>query len=167
MSDPQNVIVWLDPGLTTGMAWWDPKQKRFGSWQYDAPDLAARLDILSLTYGDRLAVGYEMYVVTSGGVRSAPKHAQEVIGVVRGMAAQEKFRLLPPMPSGVRKLGSVTYLRRLGWYKPGKRHANDAAMHLLSYLMRQKPMNPYVKSKLFPGYTTDVTIASRTSEVQE
>lgn len=158
MSD---VEVWLDPGLMTGVAGYDDDTEKFFSGQYQKEDLYQYLEGLGQLYGDRLAVGFEHYIVTSGGAcRGTSKYSREVIAVVEQMAAEGRFRLLPPMPSSARKLGNVTYLRRLGWYRPGKRHANDAAQHLLSSILRTRPMLPNIRRKLFPGYGADVTIAT-------
>lgn len=156
MTDPASVgdgpvITWLDPGLTTGLAWWNGRA--FGSWQYDKPDLTDRLNTLSELYDGRLAVGYERYIITSGGVRrGTPRHSMGVIERVDAMAEEGLFTLLPPMPSSARKLANPVMLRRLGWYLPGKVHANDASQHLLAYLLRTRPMPQQIRSKLFPGY---------------
>jgi hypothetical protein len=137
----QRVITWLDPGLTTGLAWWDMDAEVFGSWQYEQADLFKRLACMTDLYGQRLWVGYEKYLITSAGPRrGTPKHSLEVIAVVRDLAHANVFELLPSMPSSARLLGNVTMLRRLGWYKPGKPHANDAAQHTLAYLLREKKL---------------------------
>lgn len=157
----KNHIMWLDPGLTTGAAWYDLEGNHFGSWQYDEHDLARRLEEVSSLYPGDLAVGYEQYIVTSGGIRqSSPEHALAVIGIVRDMAAQGMFELLTPRPPSARKLGSPVLLRRMGWYRPGQRHANDAAMHLLAHLLRMRPMPRAIRSTLFPGYDGGVTITA-------
>lgn len=154
-------IVWLDPGLTTGMATYDLENpKTFMSWQYDGPDLEARLRYLFSEHGERMVIGWERFIVTSGGVRtSTPRHAIDAITRVRLMALGADVPVLKPQPSSARKLGSPVMLRRLGWYKPGKVHANDASQHLLSHLLRMKPMPSEIRKKLFPGYGTGATIA--------
>lgn len=156
----QDVVTWLDPGRLTGLAWWDPKTNLFSSWQYESEDLAKRLHFLTDTYGDRLVVGYESYLVAGSARSGTPKHSLKAIGVIEDLAEQGLYRLAPPVPSSSRKLGSVAWLRRMGWYKPGKPHANDAAMHLLAYQLKQKPMPPYIKGKLFPGYAAGATITT-------
>lgn len=160
MTDRHDVIVWLDPGLVTGLAWWDPEKKVFSSWQYEFEDLAERLRVLAGMYGDTLLVGYEDYLVVGGPRSGTPEHSLKVIGMVKELAAEGLFTLAPPVPSSSRKLGNVVWLRRLSWYKPGKKHANDAAMHLLAYLLKQKPIPAHIRHKLFPGYAPGATITS-------
>lgn len=158
MSD---VEVWLDPGKTTGAAGYDDDTETFFSGQYQKEELYRHLVELSQLYGGRLAVGVEHYIITSGGARrGTPKYSREVITVVEQMASEGYFRMLPPMPSSARMLGSIVFLRRLGWYRPGERHANDAGQHLLSSILRTRPMLPNIRRKLFPGYGADVTIAT-------
>lgn len=139
MTERQDVVCWLDPGLTTGLAWWDPETWKFFSGQYLPDDLLPTLADLASNVPGRLAVGTEKYLVTPRG-RGIPKYSLEIIGQVQGMADQGLFTLLPSMPSSARMLGNVQMLRRLGWYKPGKGHANDAAMHTLAYLLRERKL---------------------------
>lgn len=161
MAERQDVIVWLDPGLTTGAAWWDEEAEIFHSGEYTADQLMRGLEALAVLYPGRLVVGYEQYIVTGGGgaVRGTPKHSLGVIAQVEEAVSAGLFRLLPPVPSSARNLGNPVYLKRLGWHKPGKGHANDACQHLVAHLIRQKPMSPFVKRKLFPGYNPGATIS--------
>lgn len=155
-----DVVVWADPGLITGLAQWDQERKVFTSWQYEDTDLVERLRMLAHLHGERLVVGYESYLVAGGPRSGTPKYSLQVIGQINELATEGLFRLAQPVPSSSRKLGSVAWLRRLGWYKPGKRHANDAAMHLLAYLLKQKPMDRHIRDHLFPGYKTGATITT-------
>jgi hypothetical protein len=159
--DARTFIVWLDPGQTTGLASYDLETSTFMSWQYDHDDLERRFvqDLFPL-YADRMVIGYEKYIVTSGGPRtSTPKHAIEATTIVWLLAAGADVPVLKPQPSSARKLGSTVMLRRLGWYKPGKVHANDASQHLLSHLLKMRPMPRAIREKLFPGYNPGATIA--------
>lgn len=149
---PRTFVVWADPGLTTGLAWYDMTADRFGSGQYDLDDLRRKLQDLAV-YADRMVLGYEQFIVTSGGARSStPVHSHRVIQVLDAFAAGGEIPLAVPQPSSARALGSVVYLRRLGWYKPGRGHANDAAQHLLADLLKRHPIPSQVRGKLFPGY---------------
>lgn len=154
-------VVWADPGLLTGLAWYDLETDAFHSGQYTPDDLRRKLDGLGQLHADRMALGYESFVHTSGGPRtSSPEHAHRAIQILSGFAKEyASVQLLKPQPSSARKLGSVVFLRRLGWHKPGRGHANDAAQHLLADLLRRQPMPAAVRGRLFPGYRTGVTIA--------
>lgn len=160
MTGHQNVVIWLDPGQTTGLALWDESTQSFFSGQYNTGDLVECLTAAMEKYPDRLVVGYEAYLAAGGPRAGTSKHSQEAIGVVKEFAKSSGCPLLAPVPSSSRKVGSKVFLQRLGWYKPGKRHANDAAQHLLSHLLTQKPMSPHVRSKLFPGYTTGARVTT-------
>lgn len=160
MSDRQNVIVWLDPGKLTGVASWDEEAGAFFSWQYEIDDLVKRLKAMAVLYEGRMSLGWEKYIITSGGVRTGdPSYSRNAISQVSVLADDGLFDVLPSMPSSSRALGSPALLNRLGWRKPGKVHANDAAQHLLAYLLKQRPMSAHVRHKLFPGYTTGATLA--------
>jgi hypothetical protein len=153
VSNDCTFIVWADPGLLTGLAWYDLEADRFGSGQYAPNELVRKVDSIYQVAGSRMAIGYEMFINTSGGARtSSPQHSHKAIAQLAEVASQYRIPLLKPQPSSARKLGNVVYLRRLGWYKPGRGHANDASQHLLAYLLKQKPVPAKVRAKLFPGY---------------
>lgn len=157
-------IVWHDPGLLTGVAVYDLENGRFESGQYGPDDLRRKLDEYKVRCGGRMAVGYEQFIVTSAGPRSStPVHAHRAIQIICGFAKQEAIPLLKPQPSSARKLGSVVFLRRLGWYKPGQGHANDAAQHLLSDLLKRTPIPSEIKGRLFPKYDPRGTVAPERS----
>lgn len=160
MTDTRSFIVWADPGLLTGLAWYDLNTGHFGSDQYGPDDLRRKLDGFGMDHASHMIVGYERFIVTSGGPRtSSPEHAHRAIQVIDGFAKQYVVPLAKPQPSSARKLAQTVYLRRLGWYKPGRGHANDAAQHLLADLLRRKPIPGPVREKLFPGYKPSATIA--------
>jgi hypothetical protein len=155
-----NLVTWADPGLLTGLASYDMKSDVFNSWQYNARDLRTRLNQLADIADGRMVLGYEKFIYTSGGPRtSTPEHAQRAIYVLEEFARERKVPVLPPQPSSARNLGQVVYLRRLGWYRPGKGHANDAGQHVLADLLKRRPIPGSIREKLFPGYTPSVSIA--------
>lgn len=151
MSDPR-FIVWLDPGKTTGLAWYDIDTDRFGSGQYDGDELMTVLDSLTTVHRDRIAVGWEMYLQTPRSKGIAHYSVGE-IAKVRAMCAERGLPVLKPQPSSARNLQStVVFLRRLGWYRPGLGHANDAACHLFRHLIRRHPIPEKIRTRLPSGY---------------
>lgn len=160
MNAEPTFIMWLDPGAVTGWAAYDLELDVFTSGQCSLDELRQRYEALVPSYGHRMAVGWELFINTSGGARSStPGPSNEAIGVTRSIAEKHGIRILKPQPSSARNLGSPAFLRRLGWYKPGKGHANDASQHLLAYLIRQRPMHDPIREKLFPGYQPRGTLA--------
>lgn len=152
-------IVWLDPGADTGLACYDMELDTGIFEEHDLVGLRKRLDQLIPLFGHRMAVGWEMFLNVGGPRSSTPGPSNEVIGMTRVLAEEHGIELLKPVPSSARKLGSVVFLKRLGWYRPGKGHANDAAQHLLAYLIHKRPVNNPVREKLFPGYGSRGTLA--------
>jgi hypothetical protein len=157
----QTFIVWADPGLLTGLAWFDLTTGDFESGQYGPDDLLRKLDRLGEGRAHRMAVGYERFISTSGGSKtSSSEYSHRAIGIIDDFVHAMQVPLRKPQPSSARKLGNVVWLRRLGWYKPGKGHANDAAQHLLSDLLKKQPMPHEIRTKLFPDYTPRGTLAT-------
>lgn len=160
MIENQALVVWADLGLLTGLAWYDLEKDVFGSGQYNNRELRDKLDKLSRECDGRMVIGYEKFIVTSGGPRtSTPEHALRAEQVVIDFSREASIPLQRPQPSSARKLGQVVFLRRLGWYRPGQAHANDAAQHVLADLLKRKPIPPAVRGKLFPGYSQRGTLA--------
>jgi hypothetical protein len=156
----QRLITWADPGLLTGLAWYDLDRDVFGSGQYNYYDLRRKLDHLEESAPRGMALGYERFITTSGGARrSTPEHAHRAQQVLDDFAREKMVPVLKPQPSSARTLGQAVYLRRLGWHKPGKGHANDAAQHVLAHLLKMYPVPNSVREKLFPGYTPRDTLA--------
>lgn len=155
-------VVWLDPGLTTGVAHYDFTNHSFISGQMELVELRSYFtEALIPAYGDRMVIGWEMFLNTSGGARTSdPGPSNQAIGLVRSLAGEHGIPLLKPQPSSARKLGSVVLLRRLGWYRAGQGHANDAAQHLLADLLKRSPMPHEIRTKLFPGYTPRGTLTT-------
>lgn len=161
MTAEPTFIVWLDPGLVTGMACYDLEEENFLSWQYELVDLRRRFEVLIPAFGHRMAVGWEMFLNVGGPRSSTPGPSNQAIGLVRTLVEESgtNVSLLKPQPSSARALGQTVFLKRLGWHKPNQGHANDAAQHLLAYLLKQRPMPSSIRAKLFPGYEGRGTVA--------
>jgi len=140
------VVIWLDPGKTTGIAFYDTVDGYFTSSQYDFAATGEYLDGMMTTWND-LAIGWEQYIIAPGHSGTAA-FSLEVIGMTRWLAHHHDVLVLPAVPSAARKLGSDDKLKKLGWYTPGTRHANDAAAHMLAWLLRTKKLLPELQNRL-------------------
>jgi hypothetical protein len=154
MSDEAEVVAWFDPGLTTGAAAYDVARDRFTSRQLTKDELAAYIEALHAAHGDRLAVGYELYVQTP---RPRPgskaRYSNEAIAAIEAACATYGIPVLKGQPSSARMVKStVVFLRRLGWYRQGQQHANDAACHLFRHLVRRRPVPENIRRGLPSGY---------------
>lgn len=152
------LIVWADPGLITGVALCDAQGGGFSSAQCEEDDLPRYLHELRKRHGGPMVIGWEAYLTAGGPQDGTAVYSQQAITRLLDFALVYDIPMLKPQPSSARKLGSKVFLRRLGWYKPGKIHANDAAMHLLSHMLRSRPIPPKIRRTLFPGYDPGVTI---------
>lgn len=129
--------MWVDPGLVSGYAFYDYISRNFGCGEESLTGLGERLRALatSLPPWD-LAVGCEDYL-NAGRGRGTPRYSYAVMGMVEWLAHDYAFTQLPAVPSGMRKLGSVNKLKKLGWYRMTKGgHSADASRHLLSDMLR-------------------------------
>ena len=130
------VVMWYDPGLTTGWAYLE-NGREFNSGQCRFEDVGSALTTWAEALGRHLWVGWELYNVTQGGGKSGtPKYSLETIGMLKWICHANDVTVLKPVPSASRKLGDELKLKKLGWRKPGLVHANDAAQHLLAYMLR-------------------------------
>ncbi len=150
-----SMTIWLDPGKTTGYAYLTDSYN-FHSGEADFMSLGTQLELTFSVHGSAAWVGWEDFLITP---RTAAMHgsefALEVIGVARYLATKYECTILDPCPPSGRELGSLQKLRRLGWYTPGKVHANDASSHLLAYCLREHILPDDLLHKALSGYTDD------------
>lgn len=140
MSEAPSFIAWCDPGKTTGVAWYDIPADLFGSAQYDEHQLVPALESLIAAHRERIAVGWELYLQTARS-KGDGQYSLGEIAKIKALCETRQVPVLKGQPSSARNLKStVIFLRRLGWYAPGKEHANDAACHLYRYLIKQHPV---------------------------
>lgn len=143
-------VMWLDPGKTTGYAALYASE-RFASNELSPRATAAFVDVAARAFGPRLWLGWERYVVTQGGGRAGrPEHALEVIGILRATCERHGATVLQPVMSSARVVATPEMLRQLGWHRPGKGHANDAARHLLAWALRARALPPWLADRLLP-----------------
>lgn len=139
-------VLWLDPGKTTGWARLDDDLFHSGEAPFYEAGQVVRSHCTA-TPGAR--VGWESFQVTPASYRMLGSHDTiQAIGVIRWLALDGGARLLPPASRQAREVTSLAMLRALGWYAPGKGHANDATRHLVAWLMRSGSLTSDVRAKI-------------------
>lgn len=148
------MILAIDPGGVTGCAVFDAG--RFTSYEITG-DFEQQAQELQTTIHqcDVRTVVCESFVITPAtgklGSDEQKYYPLMLIGVVR-MATNSIRRKFVPQSPAQRKLATenkYAALKALGWHKPTKgNHANDAAAHLLTYMLRNNLLPADLKQKL-------------------
>lgn len=143
-------VTWLDPGLTTGWATLVNGGKDFESGQGLFKDVGEYLQGNASLYVQDMAIGYEKYIVTPGGARiGTAEPPLKVIGMAEFIGYWNACEMLPSVPSSMRLVASVQMLKKLGWYRHGLDHANQAARHMLAWMMRERLLTDEQEELLF------------------
>lgn len=129
-------ILAIDPGKTTGWAAFDRVEETFDSGQTDFKETCELLRTCTEQWKTELHVVSESFIITLQTVKNTQAPwSLELIGVARYFSqfnCEEDLSL--QMPSAAKRFSSDMRLKDLGWFVPGKGHANDAARHLLLFL---------------------------------
>lgn len=130
-------IMWIDPGVVSGVALYNlvtGEPPLVG--EHEFADLIDHLDLTVGMLAPWLLMGVERFVLTSlSHRRSGSIEAIMAWGVCRAAAVHHKILLLvEDQRSEDMAIASDEVLRALGWYTPGKPHANDACRHVFAYL---------------------------------
>jgi hypothetical protein len=138
-------VVWLDPGLATGVIEWLPEAGEVSTREVSIFDAGDYLDdCLSMSAW----LGWEQFVIQPGSSRfSQDGSALEVIGVARYWAYRRVARVLYPSVRSDKSLG-MKHLKAVGWHTPGHDHANAAAGHLLSWALKSHILPSGLLSRL-------------------
>lgn len=135
-------ILGVDPGETTGVATY--LDGKFYSLQLPSTDagpfLMGFIDAAARRPGI-LHVACERYVIgTNTAKKSRQPAAAALIGVLKEHSRPLNNIIFEQQnASEAKKLGNNVFLKRIEWFNPGKGHANDAARHILLFLLRHFP----------------------------
>jgi hypothetical protein len=127
------LIIAVDPGGRTGMAQWYDGD--FTSWEVEEPMEVVRL------VGDAIR---EWDAVVCENFRPRPRvtwqpDALHIIGGLRYFTWRHEVPFILQEPAQAKTFATDERLKAAGFYtKGGEGHANDAARHLLRYLVRSK-----------------------------
>ena len=140
------VVLAYDPGETTGYAVWGYPEGEMSFGQAPWFDAAT----WSMTYVEALVEAYEVqlvsesFVITQRTLRTSRENwSLEFIGILRWLALRYTGNeLVLQSPGNAKSFGSDARLNALGWRQKGRPHANDAARHLLLYLVNNGLLDP-------------------------
>lgn len=145
-------VLFLDGGETTGWALYDRAENVMIMCEIDELlALGTKLEAWMSSAGQRTAIGAERYVITVMSARKDPTgSAIQVYGITRWAALKYGARAFVGGQTSSDALSLVTddKLRAVGWYKIGMPHANDAARHVLKYLIDRNALPKVLMERL-------------------
>lgn len=148
MSSDFDFVLAVDPGGTTGVAWHIAEvplvdadqvpggEEGFYAWWNDL------FQNINNTYRRPTMIIVEDFKITPTTHKKTPQpDAMRIIGALRYWGYSYDVPVLTPSPAD-KAFGTDDKLKALGWWQPGKGHANDALRHLLNQLveLRYPPM---------------------------
>lgn len=141
-------ILGIDPGITTGFAWYHTDTQQFVTVQVDTTRMVSVQHTLTGIQPNELV--YENFKHRPN-LMNPELHSLKVIGVIELFA---EVRLVPVkatyLPGYAKKFWTNDKLKQLGLYEKGKGHAMDALRVLLCYLDDDPQWFNPVRMKLKP-----------------
>lgn len=133
-------IFVADPGGTTGFTYWlaSNPSKPAGGWQLPYLEFAdwAVEFIHSAQPGTMVVISEDFTINPETHRKPGSRWSLEQIGVLRIAAQQCRQQFVLQDVGDAKKFCPNPVLQQLGWYIPGKVHANDALRHLVLYFAR-------------------------------
>lgn len=132
-------LLAVDPGLMTGLATWSP----------DAPAPVAfelPLENMYEYVRDTLVNGFitydivcEAYTISERTLKSSRQAwSLELIGLLKWAAWHRGHTFKLQQASSAKRFADNPRLKSVGWYIPGRDHANDALRHLFLHAVQRK-----------------------------
>lgn len=133
------MILAVDPGGTSGWAWWNS-----ATHQFHSGETADWLDWMDSGMPDYDIIVIEKYTIT---VKTAKLTQQTDALRFTGALEYNSYpyhEVIITTPAEAKSFSTDKKLQRMGWYRPGKGHANDAARHLLLTAVRRGLLDPAI-----------------------
>lgn len=126
------LLVAADPGKMTGIAG-VYADGTFFSLECGFDDTCRHMIEMATKYGDKLVIVAESFVIGPQTVKNTQAPwSLELIGVMRMISRLYTGRELHlTSPASAKRFSSDARLKKMGWHRPARGHANDAARHLL------------------------------------
>jgi hypothetical protein len=127
----------LDPGETTGVAWWDGTT--ISLWQWDTKDLVHAFqtleEFLHGTVVDHIRIeNYRVYGWMADSHSWSELHTAQWIGGIKICAGLNNVPLSLKMAQAAKAFWTDEKLKSCQIYSAGLKHARDACRHLLYYM---------------------------------
>lgn len=137
--DPLRLFA-VDPGGTTGFAYYDEEADFFQSYQQEGYDDAAEIIWNMAVLNQPSAMICEAFVIRQNTHKldaGAFNQTTDLIGACRLTAFRNEIPFVRQTPAEAKSIATDAKIKALRWYRatPGG-HANDAARHLLCYLIK-------------------------------
>lgn len=130
------MIYAFDPGKMTGWARMIPHQRgTFRSGQMPLTD-ALHFMYTTITSDPSFVteVICEDFIITAETVKKSRQYwSLEGLGALRFMCMEYQVPFTVQTPAAAKRFATNEKLKKVGWYRPGKDHANDAARHLMVF----------------------------------
>lgn len=129
-----NVLA-VDPGLTTGVA-------ALSNGNVTLTEVRGQISFLERAEAHiafhRPIVVVEAYIITATTAKLSRQYEPlEIIGALRWMAHKKDVGFVMQTPRQAKDFSTDDKLKAVGWYEKGIGHGNDAARHLLLYMVTQ------------------------------
>src|SRR5690348_11018750 len=112
------VVLWIDPGLVTGLAWLSNRGQNFVAHECGFMEAATRIEYSCQVFNQELWIGWERFTVHPHTPPIDAHHAIEMIGVTRLFAQRYACRILSPAQQATPKPFEQRQLKQLGWWLP-------------------------------------------------
>lgn len=132
------ILYAIDPGGTTG---WAAFSEDLG---FDSGQVTDRFGFYHVFYelvslARPLVVVCERFTITGATVKKSPQlDPLYIIGHIEALCYKLGHQFHLQLPSEAMSFATDTKLSRVEWFRPGQVHANDAARHLLTWMVKSQ-----------------------------
>lgn len=146
------MIIAIDPGKMSGLAAYHDEQ--FRAYEMNPLDTIEYVDSAWSQTGGDIEVVAESFVISERTIKTAPQRdALDILGWLTIESQRRGFEFTMQTPAQAKKFATDDKLKALDWYERTKDgHANDAARHLLVYLMRDS----FYRNTLIPKLAKEI-----------
>jgi hypothetical protein len=154
-ADAAPLVVGIDPGLNTGIAvyrpegipWIAPVSAVSGPVTFTSGQVEGRFAFYEtfnklVSWGVPMVIVMERFTITGATAKKSPQpDPYYIIGAIERQANDLGFPFTFQGPSEAMSFSTDDKLKAAGFYQPGKGHANDAARHVLKYVIHKRQDN--------------------------